>query len=53
VQSENIKMFERPRLLGIPRIWVAYYKKFGKQEIQISKEFLVNLLGISGTLLQI
>ncbi len=57
MQSENLRKFERPRLLGIARIWVGYYKKFGKQEIQISKKFLVNLLGIvvgiSGTLPQI
>jgi hypothetical protein len=46
VQNENLRKFERPISLGTPRIWAGYYKKFGKQEIQISKKFLVNLLGI-------
>ncbi len=45
VHSENPGKFERPKLFNVGNsreFGIGYCKKFGRQEIYISKEFLVN-----------
>jgi hypothetical protein len=45
VHSENLGKFEKPKLLNVGNsreFGIGYCKKFERQEILISKEFLVN-----------